>query len=244
MVSSEFVDFPEILDWLLDHGADITRSDETRRTARGRYRMMGGGLDHSLEVLNRAAGQGNVEIFEHLVRRGADPSRSLALHRVSECSDPAKVVAMIDCLLDQYHFDIEADNRQFLKTGPRPDFGTPLKVAVYNKNIDAIRHLLKRGADPESGVRKAIGSNVILREGWLPALEALLDARASVDDAFDQAVSVAKVEAARVCLNRGTVSSSVIQRARPSSMSSAHSVYIDERTKMEELLNSIKGSGS
>jgi hypothetical protein len=242
MVSSEFVDFPEILDWLLDHGADITRSDETRRTARGRYRMMGGGLDHSLEVLNRAAGQGNVEIFEHLVRRGADPSRSLALHRVSECSDPAKVVAMIDCLLDQYHFDIEADNRQFLKTGPRPDFGTPLKVAVYNKNIEAVRHLLKRGADPESGVRRAIGSNIILREGWLPALEALLDAGANIDDAFDQAVSVAKVEAARICWSRGTVSSSVIQQARPSSMSSAHSIYVEERAKMEEFLQSIRRS--
>jgi ankyrin repeat protein len=242
MVYSNFVNSPEILDWLLDHGADITRSDETRRTACGRYRMMGGGKDYSLEVLNRAAGIGNVELFDHLVHRGADPSRSLALHRVSECSDPAKLVAMIDCLLDQYHFDIEADNRQFLKTGPRPDFGTPLKVAIYNKNIDAVRHLLKRGADPESGVRRAIGSNIILREGWLPALEALLDAGASVDDAFDQAVSVAKVEAARICLNRGTVSPSVIKQARPSSMSSAHSVYVEESAKMEDLLESIRGS--
>lgn len=237
------MNFPEILDWLLDHGADITRSDETRRTARGRHRMMGGGLDYSLEVLNRAAGQGNVELFQHLVHRGADPARSLALHRVSECSEPTKLVAMIDCLLDQYHFDIEADNRQFLKTGPRPDFGTPLKVAIYNKNIDAVRHLLKRGADPESGVRKAIGSNIILREGWLPALEALLDAGANADNAFDQAVSVAKNEAARVCVDRGTVSPSAIRQARHSSMSSAHSIYVEESAKMEVFLSSIRGSG-
>ena len=60
---------PEALNWLLDRGADITRSDETRRTARGRQRMMGGGKDYSLEVLNRAAGQGNVEMFEHLVQK-------------------------------------------------------------------------------------------------------------------------------------------------------------------------------
>ena len=139
---------PEILDWMLDQGADITRTDESRRTARGRHRMKGGGKDYSLEVLNRAAAQGNVELFKHLVHRGADPSRRLALHRVSECKDTTKLVAMIDCLLDQYDFDIEADNRQFLKTGPRPNLGTPFHVAIYNKNIDAVRHLLKRGADP------------------------------------------------------------------------------------------------
>lgn len=39
--------------------------------------MMGGGKDYSLEVLNRAAGQGNVEMFEHLVYRGADPHPAL-----------------------------------------------------------------------------------------------------------------------------------------------------------------------
>lgn len=241
--SSDFVSSPELLDWLLDQGADITRTDESRRTARGRHRMMGGGKDYSLEVLNRIAGQGNVELFEHLVNRGAEPSRSLALHRVSECSDSTKLVSMIDCLLDQYHFDIEANNRQFLETGPRPDFGTPLHVAIYNKNIDAVRYLLKRGADPKSGVRIAVGSIITVRESWLPALEALLDAGANVDDAFDQAVSVAKVEAARVCLNRGTVSFEVNQQARSDPTSSAHSIYEEERAKMEALLQSIRGSG-
>lgn len=233
---------PEVLDWLLDRGADITRSDETRRTARGRYRMMGGGKDYSLEVLNRAASQGNIEMFEHLVHRGADPSRSLALHRVSECEDSTKISPMIDHLLDKHQLNIEADNRQFLKTGPRPDFGTPLKVAIYNKNIDAVRNLLKRGADPKSGVRSAIGSNIIVREGWLPALDALLDAGADADDAFDHAVDVAKVEAAMLCLNRGTVSPSVVQQAQPCPISpGSHSVFVEERAKMEAFLQSIRG---
>jgi ankyrin repeat protein len=150
---------------------------------------------------------------------------------------------MIDCLLNQYHFDIEADNRQFLKTGPRPDLGTPLHVATYNKNIDAVRHLLKRGADPKSGVRIAVGSNIIIREGWLPALEALLDAGADVDHVFDQAVKLAKVEAAEACLNRGTVSSVAIQQAQPNAVSpGSHAVFIRERAKMEALLESIRGS--
>jgi hypothetical protein len=228
---------------MLDRGADITRSDEFRRTARGRYRMMGGGKDYSLEVLNRAAGQGNIEIFEHLVHRGADPSRSLALHRASECDDPTKVVAMIDHLLDKHHFDIEADNRKFLKTGPRRDFGTPLHVAIYNKNIDAVRHLLKRGADPKSGIRIAIGSAVIVREGWLPAVEALLDAGADVDYIFDHAVDVAKVEVAKACLDRGTVSASVLQQAQPRPISSgSNSVFAEERAKMEAFLLSVRGS--
>ena len=111
---------------MLDQGADIARTDESRRTARGRQRMMGGGKDYSLEVLNRAAAQGNVELFRHLVHRGADPSRSLALHRASEHKNAIELEAMIDCLLDRYNFDMEADNRDFLKTGPRPNLGTPI----------------------------------------------------------------------------------------------------------------------
>jgi ankyrin repeat protein len=224
-----------MLDWMLDRDADITRTDESRRNARGRHRMMGGGKDCSLEVLNRAASQGNVELFEHLVHRGADPSRSLALHRVSECNDSAKSAAMIDYFLDKHQFDIEADNRQLLKTGPRPDFGTPLHVAIYNKNIDAVSYLLKRGADPESGVDIAIGSSVIMSEGWLPALDALLDAGANVDDAFDRAVDSLQVEAAKACLSRGTVSPSMIEshqaQGRPRS-SGSYSTLIEEEAEM------------
>jgi ankyrin repeat protein len=202
--------------------------------------MMGGGKDYSLEVLNRAAAQGNVELFRHLVHRGADPSRSLAPHRASEYKNAIELEAMIDCLLDRYNFDMEADNRDFLKTGPRPHLGTPLHVAIYNKNIDDVRHLLKKGADPESGVRIATGSNIIIREGWLPALDALLDAGANVDHAFNQAVKFAKVEAANLCLNRGTVPPSVVQEARPNPISlGSHAVFVEERAKMEAFLQSI-----
>lgn len=112
-----------------------------------------------------------------------------------------------------------------------------MHVAIYNKNIDDVRHLLKRGADPESGVRIATGSNIFIREGWLPALDALLDAGANVDHAFNQAVGFAKVEAAKVCLNLGTVSPSVVQQARPNPISSgSHAVFTEQRAKMEAFL--------
>jgi hypothetical protein len=88
---------------------------------------------------------------------------------------------MVDHLLDKYHFDIEADNRQFLKTGPRRNFGTPLHCAIYHRNIDAVRHLMERGADPKSSVRISTGSAVTVREGWPLALIALLDAGADID---------------------------------------------------------------
>ena len=115
-----------------------------------------------------------------------------------------------------------------------------MHCAIHNRTIDAVRHLLKRGADPESGVLIAIGSNIIIREGWLPALDALLDAGANVDRAFNQAVKSAKVEAAETCLSRGTVSLSVIQQARPNPVSSgSHAVFVEERAKMEAFLKSI-----
>jgi ankyrin repeat protein len=235
-----------MLDWMLDRGADITRTDDSRTGRFGPRRMLGGGKDYSLKVLNRVAAQGNVELFDHLVVRGAEPSRSLALHCASECKDPAKTVAMIDHLLDKYHFDIEADNRQFLKTGPRSDLGTPLHCAVYHRNIDAVRHLLERGADPESGVRIAIGSKVVIREGWLPALEALRDAGANIDWAFDRTVDAAVVEAAKACLSRGTVSPNVIERQRTRSRpisSGSHAIHVKERAKMDALLQSLGGDG-
>jgi hypothetical protein len=56
-----------MLDWLFDQGADIMRTDECRTGGFGPRRMLGGGKDYSLEVLNRVATQGNVELFDHSV---------------------------------------------------------------------------------------------------------------------------------------------------------------------------------
>lgn len=226
-----------MLDWMLDRGADITRTDDSRTAALGPKRMIGGGKDYSLKVLNRVAARGNVELFDHLVSRGADPSRSLALHCASECKDPVKTIVMIDHLLDTYHFDIEADSRQFLETGPRADHGTPLRCAVHHHNIDAVRHLLERGADSESALRFAAGGTIAIHRGWLPGLDALFDAGANVDRAFDHAVHCLKIDAAKACLDRGTVSAAVIKEHQIHFH--PYSTIEPEYTEMKELLRSL-----
>ncbi|TLD11675.1 hypothetical protein E2P81_ATG10422 [Venturia nashicola] len=66
-----------IIDWMLDHGVDINQTD-FRRTEDG-FRLTGPN-DTSLKVLNSVAARGDIELYDHLIARGADQSRSLALH--------------------------------------------------------------------------------------------------------------------------------------------------------------------
>ena len=62
---------------MLDHGVDINQTD-FRRTEDG-FRLTGPN-DTSLKVLNSVAARGDIELYDHLIARGADQSRSLALH--------------------------------------------------------------------------------------------------------------------------------------------------------------------
>jgi ankyrin repeat protein len=192
----------EGLFWLLDHGADINRTDEDRRDS-DFYRRLHDHRDYSLKHLNRIAGRGDIQSFNDLVSRGANPHLSIALHRASKCQDAATCVVMIDNLLDTHHMDIEADNELFRnRMDFSPDSGTPLNCALYYQNIAAIKHLLKRGANPESAVSHAIGTDYFHAE-FLPALGPLLDAGANPDDALELAATRDDIEAAAICLSRG-----------------------------------------
>jgi ankyrin repeat protein len=200
----------EALDWLLDHGADINRTDEDREDC-DFYRRLYGHQDYSLKVLNLIAGRGDIQLFNHLVSRGADPRLSIALHRASKCQDAATCIAMIDNLLDTHHMDIEADNEIFRnRMDFSPDSGTPLNCALYYKNIAAINHLLKRGANPESAVSHSIGTVYHYGE-FLPALGPLLDAGADADAALELAATRDDIEAAAICLSRGANPRPVIE---------------------------------
>lgn len=85
---------------LLDHGADINQTNENRDDE-GFYRHTGW-HDFSLKVLNVIATNGDdIQLFDHLISRGANPHRSMALHRASKCQDPGKSIVMIDYLLDE-----------------------------------------------------------------------------------------------------------------------------------------------
>jgi hypothetical protein len=98
---------------LLDKGADINRPIERN--------IPKGDRDDTVKVLNKAAAQGNIEMFDHLVGRGADPSRSITLHTATQCEDPVKTVAMITHLIEKYRFDVNADEEC---GGLRSSFGS------------------------------------------------------------------------------------------------------------------------
>lgn len=136
-----------LLDWLLDHGADIHRSD-TQRLDNG-FNLAKGESDSSLHLLNKVAADGDIDLFDHLVSRGAQASKSLALHAACRCHDSDTSVAMIRHLLDVYHMEINSNDEDFRDTiHGAHDIGSPLCSAIIHRNIDAVEELLQHGADP------------------------------------------------------------------------------------------------
>lgn len=168
-----------------------------------------GGFDNSVKVLNNVAANGDVALFNHLVDRGADPHRSLALHYTSKCEDSTKAVAMLSNLLDRHAMDIHADTddlRNFFHDAQ--DSGTPLCSAVFHKNLAVVEELLRRGSNPNlcgaSGyppASKAIGN--IFFNGFLPALGPLLEGGADATSALKRAVRAGKIDVLETCLEHG-----------------------------------------
>jgi hypothetical protein len=151
-----------------------------------------------LKILDKIAERGDIQLFDHIVSRGADSLPSLALHRACKCEDTDKSIAMIDHLLDKYHMDIEAHSKVLRPTIHFPgDSGTPLVCAVWYKNIAAVQHLLNRGADPKPAIVLAIG-RATAPHGCLPAVEPLLKAGADADCALEAAVDRKNLDAARL----------------------------------------------
>ncbi|OQO11094.1 hypothetical protein B0A48_05349 [Cryoendolithus antarcticus] len=219
----DFADSPKILCWLLEQGIDANRTDHDREESG--FRLYGP-IEHSLKVLNNIGATGNIELFDHVVARGADPLRSFALHSVSRCKDPEKTVNMIDHLIDVHHMDVNFDNdslRDYFDDAP--DSGGPLHAAIHHQNLVAVQHLLKRGANA-NGIKRwqdgygwhncGVLDNAIIGRynspgPMLSALEPLLDAGASIDSAFSYAVEANRVDAARLCLARGVDPTVVIK---------------------------------
>jgi hypothetical protein len=138
-----------MVDWILDQGADPNQNPESSI-----LRRQQGERDDTVEVLNAAAALGDIETFGHLVMRGANPSRSIALHKATRCKDPALTVAMITHLVEKYYFDVNADDkcgglRYFGGLGwDPPEYESPLQCAINHENVPAIQVLLRYGADP------------------------------------------------------------------------------------------------
>jgi hypothetical protein len=165
-----------------------------------------------VKVLNIVAAKGDIELFDHLVARGADPHRSLALHSVSRCQDPQKAKAMVDCLIDKHGMDMEVDSKSLRKVVFMRDIGTPVHCAVHYHNLATLEQLLARGADPNSGIKYAVGNGLFTT--YLPALTPLLAAGADAERALSQAVDTKNVNAAKICLAHGADPSEVIEEQR------------------------------
>lgn len=155
MVTSTFVKDRDTLSWLLDQGVDLNLPLNQSLI----YHLKKGEHDRTVQVLNEAASQGDIDTFDYLVSRGADASRSIALHRATRCLDPEKVTALVDHLIAKYHFDPNADDDcggiRHLVT-PFPEEGPPLAYAIANENRAAAVALLKNGAEPQTDMAEEL----------------------------------------------------------------------------------------
>jgi ankyrin repeat protein len=173
-------------------------------------------FDFSHHLLDRVAALGNVEFFDLLVARGADPLRSSALHRVSVCHGEQKSLSMLSSLIDRHKLDISANMYEGYNDlfDYGPENGTPLCSAVYNRNLPVAAELLRRGAknqDLTRPVQIAIGGYCGI-EYQEPALILLME-EGGVDaqKVLSEAVGLNQISAARLCLERGADSSHTLR---------------------------------
>lgn len=194
----DFAHDRETIDWLLDQGADINRTDSQRLD--DGFNLAIGETDSSLHLLNNVAASGDIDLFNHLVSRGADTSLCTALHSASRCTDAEMFNTMVRDLLDKYSMDINQSNvdlRRFIHDSQ--DNGSPLCSAILYKNVAVVHELLKRGASVISPNWNPV-SHAVRLGGFFPALEPLLRARADATKALKTSVIHRSIDAAKACL--------------------------------------------
>lgn len=213
----EVLDSQDIVDFLLDQGVDINATEDNgfviqvasapftphKRTTEPHPDH----FDHSVRVLNRASRLGYIKMFDHLVSRGADPTRSIALHEACFCKSASRAVAMITHLVQNHNFDVngtsEPEGVRKVCWNPAIFEGAPLGWAVYRENLlgsgddTVVEALLALGAEPGDATELAAIC------GTMTALETLIKAGGSATDALACAVINNKVDAARLCLRYG-----------------------------------------
>lgn len=200
-----------MLDWLLDQGADINRTDSQRLD--DGFNLAPGETDNSLHVLNNIAANGDIDLFDHLVSRGADTSLCTALHAASRCTDSEKSTAMVCHLLDKHKMDINRNNKDLRRFMHDPqDYGTPLCSAIIHKNLAVVHELLARGARVNGPVSSPV-SYAVTAGGFMPALEPLLRAGADAPEALQRCVLKRNIEAAKACLQFGADPAPALRKA-------------------------------
>lgn len=201
MTTRDFARDRKTLDWLLDWGVDINRTD-TQRLNNG-FNLAPGETDSSLHLLKNVAADENIPLFDYLVGRGADVSLSTALHSASACEDPNLSRAMACHLLDKYGMNINSNNDDFRDfVHDADDRGSPLCSAILNRNLAVVLELLERGANPTYPDMYPV-SYAVAEDGFLAALSPLLSAGADAASALDIAVGFSNLEAAKICMSFG-----------------------------------------
>lgn len=200
-----------MLDWLLDRGVNVNMTDHQRM--HDGFNLYPGGRDDSLHHLNIIAADGDIDLFDHLVSRGADPLKSLALHSASENEDPEKSRAMVRHLLDKHKMDINSNNEDFRDFFHyASDTGSPLCNAVLHRNLGVVLELLERGARIMSLRANAVRF-AVKEGGFFPALKPLLRAGANPTEALTSAVCHMNFQAAQLCLDFGADPAPALHRA-------------------------------
>lgn len=225
LLARDFAHDRETLDCLLDQGADINRTDSLRRDDGSPLAV--GETDSSLHLLNNVAASGDIDLFDHLVSRGANTSLCTALHAASRCKDPETSTAMVRHLLDKHKMDINRNRDDLRQICHDPqDKGSPLCSAILYKNLPVVHELLKRGArvnDPNwSPVYHATKAG-----GFPSALEPLLRAGADATKALRTSALTTNIDAAKACLQHGPDPAPALREAVDLEERRAHRVASD-----------------
>jgi hypothetical protein len=162
-------------------------------------------FDFSLHLLDRVAALGDVELFNHLVERGADPLQSSALHRASVCHDERKSLSMISCLIDRHKLELttrlyDGYNDVF---DYGPECGTPLDSAICNRNLPVAAELLRRGAnklDLTWPIQGALGGNEYQESALVLLMEV---GGAGAQKVLGEAIRSDQLQGAILSLRRG-----------------------------------------
>jgi ankyrin repeat protein len=151
---------------LLAAGADSNVEDEQGRTA----------LSYTVE-------KDELEIVRVLLAHGADPNMgrlNLPLQVAAHRGSTAVVEALLRARADPNR---RASYLEIPRRGPSRSFGdsnSPLYLAIRSAQLDAVRLLLARGADPDGTTPK--GQSLVLYTLNMPdALEALIEAGADLE---------------------------------------------------------------
>ena len=196
LMSSVALDHRPSVEWLIDQGVDINQAEETFNAS-----LPKGERDQTVAVLQHAARMGDTQLFDYLVSRGADPTKSLALDSACWIGDPV----MIAHLIKKYNFDVNGDDtcgglRSYRNRAEHGVF--PLEKAVYYERLGAIEILMENGADKDKALGVAVGNGSQPADRPEP-LKMLLDAGADPDKAAEKAVWCNNVKALETCFEYG-----------------------------------------